>query len=35
MVEYDYHKRKGNLTYARLLGDAILKFIAMLEKGGC
>ena len=35
MVEKDYKKRKGSVTYARLLGDAVLKFIVMSEKDGC
>ena len=27
--------RNESVTYARLLGDAILKFIVMSEKDGC
>ena len=35
MVDRDYKKRKGNVTYARFLGDAILKFFVMSEKDCC
>ena len=32
MVEKDYKKIKGSVTYARLLGDAVLKLIVLSEK---